>query len=188
MAAIARDHGVAVEEGTFEHWDDAGRTFDLLTAAQAWHWVDPHVGAAKAAHVIRPGGRIGLFWNQPQPEGSTRRVMQAAYREHAPVLGRQSVLLGQRSMALYEGMAEALQRTGQFDDIELMRFTHHVTYSTDQWLGLAATHSDHHTLPPEQLSGLLRALKGGLDALGGGFTMRYETLLVTGRTLAEADR
>ncbi|MCW2935319.1 MAG: hypothetical protein JWM19_6281 [Actinomycetia bacterium] len=27
-------------------------------AAQAWHWVDPVAGAAKAAVVLRPGGRL----------------------------------------------------------------------------------------------------------------------------------
>src|ERR1700730_12715980 len=41
MAAIARRRGLAVEEGAFEDWDPAGRQFDLLVSAQAWHWVDP---------------------------------------------------------------------------------------------------------------------------------------------------
>ena len=74
MADVARRHGVVVEAGTIEEWDAGDRHFDLLTAGQAWHWVDPDPGAAKAAQVLRPGGRIGLFWNQahPDPLGAPR--------------------------------------------------------------------------------------------------------------------
>jgi len=51
----------------FEDWDPVGRTFDAVIAAQAWHWVDPVAGAAKAAAVLRPGGRLAVFWNAFDP-------------------------------------------------------------------------------------------------------------------------
>src|SRR5262252_7429504 len=54
MAQFARSTGVEVEVSTFEAWQPAGRTFDTVVAGQAWHWVDPVVGAARAAEVLRP--------------------------------------------------------------------------------------------------------------------------------------
>src|SRR5664279_3347096 len=63
MAAVARAHAVVVEVGAFETWDDKGRTFDLITCGQAWHWIDPQQGAAKAARVLNPGGTLAVFWN-----------------------------------------------------------------------------------------------------------------------------
>src|ERR1041384_5697668 len=57
MAAFARDGGFEVEVPTFEQWEPEGRSFDVVVAGQTWHWVDPHAGAAKAASVLRPGGR-----------------------------------------------------------------------------------------------------------------------------------
>ena len=60
MAAVARARGVEVEVGAFETWDDRGRTFDLVTSAQAWHWVDPDAGARQAARVLRPDGVVAL--------------------------------------------------------------------------------------------------------------------------------
>lgn len=36
---------------------------DVVTFAQAWHWVDPDRGAAEVARVLRPGGVLGLVWN-----------------------------------------------------------------------------------------------------------------------------
>src|SRR4051794_15829291 len=70
MAAFARRDGFEIETATFEAWDPAGRTFDAVLSGQAWHWVDPAAGAAKAADVLRPGGRLALFWNVwcPGPE------------------------------------------------------------------------------------------------------------------------
>jgi 2-polyprenyl-3-methyl-5-hydroxy-6-metoxy-1,4-benzoquinol methylase len=50
MAEIARSHGIDVEVGAFEDWHPAGRTFDRVTSAQAWHWLDMPVASA----VSRP--------------------------------------------------------------------------------------------------------------------------------------
>jgi SAM-dependent methyltransferase len=63
MAEIARNHGIEVEVSSFEDWDGAGRTFDLVISAQAWHWLDLPVSTAKAASLLRPGGRLCLFWS-----------------------------------------------------------------------------------------------------------------------------
>ena len=64
MAALARRHGSRRSRWpTFEDWEPAGRHFDAVVAGQSWHWVDPVAGAAKAARVLRPGGRLAVFWN-----------------------------------------------------------------------------------------------------------------------------
>src|SRR5215471_4060471 len=67
MADLARRLGVEAEVATFEAWDPAGRLFDAVIAGQAWHWVDPVAGASQAAAVLRPGGRMALFWNALDP-------------------------------------------------------------------------------------------------------------------------
>lgn len=50
-------------EGTAERipLDDA--SVDLVTVAQAWHWVDESLALPEVARVLRPGGRLGLIWN-----------------------------------------------------------------------------------------------------------------------------
>lgn len=184
MAEVARRHGVTVEEGTIEEWDAAERRFDLLTAGQAWHWVDPQRGAAKAVKVLRSGGRIGLFWNQAHPDISVRVALDAAYARHAPELATKSVLLGRRETSLYEAVAETLRQTGAFGPVTLHMYEHEIIYSSQQWLDLAATHSDHHTLPPEQLALLMADIRSEVDLAGGRVPVRYEAALVTGQRRA----
>jgi SAM-dependent methyltransferase len=41
----------------------ADGSVDAVTAAQAWHWVDPDRAGAEVARVLVPGGRLSLVWN-----------------------------------------------------------------------------------------------------------------------------
>jgi SAM-dependent methyltransferase len=41
----------------------ADGSVDAVTAAQAWHWVDPGRAGAEVARVLAPGGRLSLVWN-----------------------------------------------------------------------------------------------------------------------------
>ncbi|MCW2686159.1 MAG: methylase involved in ubiquinone/menaquinone biosynthesis [Mycobacterium sp.] len=45
MARIAADKGIRVEVATFEEWQPAGRSFDLVVFAQSFHWVRPRVAS-----------------------------------------------------------------------------------------------------------------------------------------------
>ena len=65
MAALAP---VPVELASFEDWDDRGRTFDLITFGDSWHWIDPERGWRKIARVLAPGGTVVRFWNHHEVE------------------------------------------------------------------------------------------------------------------------
>ena len=59
MAEIARGHGIDVEIAAFEGWDAAGRTFDRVTSAQAWHWLDLPIATAQGG-LCAAAGRQAL--------------------------------------------------------------------------------------------------------------------------------
>jgi SAM-dependent methyltransferase len=67
MAEFAQRGGVDVEVSTFEAWEAAGREFDAVVSGESWLWVDPVAGAAKAAEVLGPGGRLAVFWITGRP-------------------------------------------------------------------------------------------------------------------------
>ncbi|GAA2224019.1 class I SAM-dependent methyltransferase [Herbiconiux moechotypicola] len=49
--------------GTAESIPLGAASADLVTMAQAWHWVDPVAASAEIARVLRPGGVLALVWN-----------------------------------------------------------------------------------------------------------------------------
>ena len=84
MAEIARGHGLDVEIAAFEVWDAAGRTFDRVASAHAWHWLDLPIATAKAASVLRPGGKLCLIWNAGCPPDDLADALEAVYARVVP--------------------------------------------------------------------------------------------------------
>jgi SAM-dependent methyltransferase len=182
MADFARAHGLQVEVATFEAWQPAGRTFDAVIAAQSWHWVDPVTGALQAARVLRPGGRLAIFGHVYEPPAEVAEPFAAAYRRAAP----DSPLNGQparRPLNLYQAayakFADQIHETEQFNHPEQWRFDWEQSYTRNQWLDLLPTTGGLTRLHPDQLAGILDAVGGAIDSLGGRFTMNYTTLATT---------
>jgi SAM-dependent methyltransferase len=175
MAAVARGHGLTVEVAAFEQWQPAGRTFDLLICGQAWHWIDPSVGPAKAAGLLRPGGVAALFWNHATDfEPDVRKVLDEVYRAYAPEL----LEVSEQDRAHREAkpyLAE-LTASGAFASIETKDYPLERSYTADEWVGTVGTHSDHLQLEPDRRAALADALRDVIDQRLGG------TLTITGGT------
>ena len=54
---------VTTLQGTAERLPIPNSSVDLVTFAQAWHWVDVDTSTAEVLRVLKPGGRLGLIWN-----------------------------------------------------------------------------------------------------------------------------
>jgi len=180
MAEFAQArYGLAVEVAPFEHWDAAGRAFDAVVSGQTWHWVDPVAGAAKAARVLRPGGRLALFWNVFEPARELSDAFAGVYRRVLPDLpfspwARPSLEVYETILAKTEdGLRPA------FGDLERWRYDWEAVHTRDEWLDQLPTHGGHSHLPPDQLEAILAGIGDAIDAAGGRFAMRYATVVVT---------
>jgi SAM-dependent methyltransferase len=182
MAAVARGHGLEVEEATFESWAPGGRIFDLLVSGQAWHWVDPEVGARKAAAVLRPGGTIGLFWNQGRPVGDVGAALDAVYERVAPGLEEYSVLLRPLGPERFEAAGAGLLATRAFGEASITTYPWSRTYRRSEWLDHLMTHSDHRTMSAALRTVLLGDIGAVIDDFGGKLRVDYRCwLVVAGR-------
>jgi SAM-dependent methyltransferase len=178
MAAMARHFGVEVEISKIEDWDPAGRQFDALTSGQAWHWVDPAAGAAKAAQVLRPGGLLALFWNAgdvpPPLAGSFAEIVGELVPELPGNPWTGSAADGYARMA--DKTAAELAKLGGFDEPEIWRFGREQRYSTEEWLDVLPTYGFLTQLTPERLAPVLARTGAAVDAAGGSFVMTYTTV------------
>jgi len=180
MADVARQSGVEVQVARFEAWDPAGRAFDAVIAAQAWHWVDPVAGAAKAAQALCSGGRLAVFWNAFQPPGGLREAFAAIHRQvmpDSPNFWARPILDAYLTMC--DQAAAGIRQAGGFGDPEQWRFGWDRSYTRDEWLDQVPTLGPHTQLRSATLDALLAGIGAAIDAAGGSFTMQYTTVAVT---------
>ncbi|MFF3832960.1 class I SAM-dependent methyltransferase [Streptomyces sp. NPDC002458] len=181
MAGVARRSGIEVEVATFEDWDPDGRRFDMVAAAQAWHWIDPVAGAAKAARVLRRGGRLAAFWHVFEPPAEVADAFAAAYLREVPdsPFGRPSDgRAGGAYEAILDRAADGIRTAGGFGDPERWRFDWERAYTREEWLDLLPTQGSLTRLAPEPLARVLEEVGAAIDAMGGGFTMSTTTVAV----------
>ncbi|MFE5331117.1 class I SAM-dependent methyltransferase [Embleya sp. NPDC056575] len=182
MAAWARGRGLDVEVATFEDWDPAGRAFDALVCGQAWHWVDPVAGAAKAARVLRPGGRLALFWNAASPAPELAASFAEIHRRLlpdslAPLPTPADIDRAYATMCAQA--ADGLRAAGAFAEPEQWRLDWRHTYTRDEWLDQVPTLGAYTRLAPDTSAELLAALGAAIDAAGGDVPVDYGTLTLT---------
>ena len=189
MADQARQRGLEVEVAAFEDWDPAGRAFDAVTAGQAWHWIDPVAGAAKAARSLRPGGRLAVFWNASQPPPDLAEAFAAVFRRVLPdsPLFQRPVPGVEAYSGLAAKAANGIREVGAFGDPEQWEFGWDRPYSRDEWLEQVPTSGFAARIQPDAMEQILAGIGAAIDAAGGSFTMHYTTVAVTAARAGSAD-
>jgi SAM-dependent methyltransferase len=170
MAAVARRNlepyrdRWSVVETEFESYADptGAGTFDLVIAAQSWHWMDPKTRLERAHALLRPGGWLALFWNRAVAEPTLlRRRFDELYASHAPHIPSDAPggrLRGHGDRSEQPGWHPTLERTYAWSE----------TYTRDHYLELMASSSDHRLLEPDARDALLAGLGEAIDEIGGG--------------------
>jgi SAM-dependent methyltransferase len=182
MAEFARQTGIDVEIGKFEDWDPRGRSFDAVVAGQAWHWVDPVLGAAKAARVLRPHGLLALYWHVFDPPAEIADPFEEVMSQVAPdgPLKTPGLELQQRNLGR---AVDGIRTAGGFAEPEQWRFEWQRHYTRDEWLDHLATTGQLTILSPDRLTTVLDTVGAAIDSIGGEFSMQYVTL-ATAATLS----
>jgi SAM-dependent methyltransferase len=167
MARVAIDKGISVEPVTFESWQPAGRSFDLVVFAQSFHWVEPRHALKKAEAILRPGGRLALLANRIMPTAPSQQELDEINAEYLDVTAWPKVNA--------EGKVAAMVEECGFS-VELRRVDEGLHYSTEEYLNLVSTYSNRLVLDPAARSELRSRLAqrigtAGVDALNNALAV-----------------
>jgi SAM-dependent methyltransferase len=190
MAEVARARGFDVEIGTLEEWDARGRRFDGVIAGQTWHWVDPVAGAAKAAAILEPGGRLAVFWNAGDPPPELAAAFGEVFRRVDTGLPFTPWAASQRDgyAAMLDRAEAGIREAGGFAVPQRFRFDRAETLTRDAYLDQVPTSGGLNRIAPEKLAALLDGLGTAIDRAGGSFEMRYATVALVARRATSARR
>lgn len=194
MARVARRNlagyeNVTIEQIEFERWGPE-RIFKLLFSGQAWHWVKPEFRYTRAREALVDGGALAVFWNRPRWEScSLRDELAGAYRRAAPELGAGSTGPGpmhpdvRKPPAWWGDWTRELRGAVGFEPPEPRSYSWSQVYSSDEYVQLLRTHSDHILLAADRRESLLDAVARVIDRHGGTLTLEYVTALWLARVV-----
>ena len=186
MAAVLRRHvarypNVTIAETTFEAWTGADGSFDLLVSATAFHWIRPEVRCRKAADALRPGGGLALLTTERgELDPEVRAGLDRAYAAWFP--GAQPRVPGYGEDKTRERMEE-IAASGFFEPAEVRTFPWSASYTSQTYVALMDTYSDHAVQPAQVRVGLYREVTELIEQRGGAFEIPYRTVVVCARRL-----
>lgn len=194
MAAVASQRaataGLSIEilNTDFEQASLPEQGFRVVVSATAWHWITPELRNDLAARVLVGGGALAPFWNRPQWDGNPLRpAFDSAYaaveqefaaRPAGPMNpgGAPPQIRNAR-----EWLEQEFQHSRDFTELDARVYSWSQRYSTEQYIRLLGTHSDHIVLPQAPRERLYAAIGAAIDAAGGSFELSYQTLLCLAR-------
>ena len=150
LRARVVEEGLPIEavQATAEATGLLAASFDLATAAQAFHWFDKPAALAEMERIVRPGGGLALFWNVRDEERSPfvadyHRILErfggvaeGKYLQAGRASGRSST-------------REALDAADGFTASDLHELRHELPATANGFVGMAFTASYIRALDPD---------------------------------------
>ena len=181
--------------GRFEDVDLTAGAYDAVFSATAFHWVDPAVGWAKVARLLRPDGSFALLTHLADNTGPVDTEIRAAWQQV-----REDVWRGRSMDELLEGARArradisevwgwlngrelaAPGTSGLFEPADVETEPRDIDETADEVLAHVRTSSAFLELAPEQrewLEGRYREIIGA----AGGYRNTIYAVLVTARAV-----
>ncbi len=206
LAAIARENlapnrNVHVITAKFEDFDGQPASYDTVVSATAFHWVHPDIAYAKAAALLRPGGRLLLLTNTHAAGGTHTDARFAAgvrdlHDRLAPEVGEwrfPSADEIERRASARGDIASVWARVERklvdppdvsrlFEQPTMKTYRWVATYDRDSYVAMLASQSSYALMTPAPRDELLDGIGRLADeALGGRVTKQYVTVLAASR-------
>lgn len=130
---------------------------ELLTCAQAWHWVEPSQAVPECRRVLKRGGHLALWWNVSDSEATWLKELEGVSGIHPYGVGR------------HQDDSAILTAGGAFAAVVRRTVAWRWKVPIDRWVNVAATRSSSVTrlreegvLPLEEMRAVLdRYFPGG---------------------------
>ena len=169
---------ITYEITKFEEWKEEELFYDLVTSAQAFHWIDPTIGYRKANKSLKSGGYIALFWNMYLGFASIiDQEIEAVYKELVPELAQQR----ENTEELIKQREDAIKLSGEFVNITVHRVEWSKKYDISNYLGLLNTYSDHISIPNNSRIELFKGIARVFQRNGGTLEKPYLSVLYLGK-------
>lgn len=149
------------------------KSFDLIYSATAFHWIPKDSGYTKVKSLLKSDGAVALFWNHPfvsNKNDKTNLASMSVYKKYRP---------NDKTPAEFD----STKCQEQINELKKYGFTHIKSkvykrirkLSSEEYISLIKTYSDHNALPEEVRKAFEKDMKKAIDDVGGVINI-YDTI------------
>ena len=152
-------------------------SLDIVYSATAFHWLPQQQALQKIKRSLKNGGAIALFWNHPYPnrwEDPSNVINRRVYAKYRPSDCEI------RENTDTEPRARMLMDAG-FSDVSVHLYSRVRTLSTEKYIALLNTYSDHRAMPEVIRHAFEEDMRAGLTEVGGHINIYDTQALYLGR-------
>jgi SAM-dependent methyltransferase len=163
---------------SFEEWPTEIGAFQLIIAAQSWHWVAPGVRFPKAAEALSRDGSLAVFGHVPVG------LPAALFEQFKEIYLRQIGKWGPPPETWYlsNGPFKGwFANSGLFEPVEHRAYSWKWRHTASSYADFLRTRSDHRMMERATLDELLREIASAIKDHGRQFDLDYETHLYIAR-------
>jgi SAM-dependent methyltransferase len=183
LAALATKNlsqypSVTIEKVTFENWEVTPGQFDLVFSATAFHWVSSEIRYVKTAMALGRDGHLALIWNMPADNSfEYTGGVQRAYERCLMNDDSERRTVQERT----QSWVDAIKQSELYEECTIVQVPWSEWLSTERYLMMIDTYSNHRRLPPETKSSLYGGIAEALQDNGGGLAKQYVAVLILAR-------
>ena len=144
----------------------ATATADVIVCAQSFHWFATEETLGEFARIIRPGGRLALFWNTRRSEPRHQELYEELILKYNP----------EHDCAYRDkDWSGLIEQGGRFRMLERASYEHSQAMSVQSWQGLARSTSYIRCIGDSKLAAFERELGGLMASQPGPLDIHYRT-------------
>ncbi|QUH28713.1 class I SAM-dependent methyltransferase [Vallitalea guaymasensis] len=162
-----------VVNAKFEDFTCEDNSLDLIYSASAFHWIPEEIGYRKAFNLLKSGGVFARFANHPYKDKSIPEMHEALKKVYDVYMPR---TLGEKEYSEdnAKNRADIAKKYG-FIDIDYKMYYRTRTFTSDEYISLLGTYSDHIAIQEEKRKEFFAEIKKAIDELGGLITI-FDTI------------
>ncbi len=147
--------------------------FDLIYSATAFHWIPKDRGYVKIKSLLKPDGAVALFWNHPFVSNTsdvTNLASMSVYKKYRP----DDKTPVEFDFSKCQKQIGELEQYG-FKNVKSKIYKRTRKLSSEEYILLIKTYSDHNALPVKVKKAFERDMKNAIDSIGGTINI-YDTI------------
>ncbi|MER3436044.1 MAG: SAM-dependent methyltransferase [Leptolyngbya sp. ERB_1_1] len=148
---------------TFEEWQVEHGKFQIVLAANAWHWISSDIKYVKASEALQNKGALVLLWNMSlEPSREVHQVLNEVYQQIAPSIAPQYE--GKETQEeILQGLGKLIGDSGLFDSPVTESIACEQTYDVERYLALLSSYSQYIALDAFMREALFSGLRSAID-------------------------